>query len=371
MKLLRTLLLILASFLTWQSIQGQDLHFTLFDHAPLWVNPAYTGNFKGTFRVGGVYRDQWTYPAGVTGYKTPMAFLDIPIIRGLRPYDWVGAGLMFASDRAGTLDFGRTEFRLSAAYFFAFDKERKTVISLGGQYGTNNFGFNVTNIEDRNQLLNRLGLGGDAQTMDDLLMGAGDEQGRIDNSVTTWNAGLALRTELNETMKLNLGVSLFNLTAPNSSFRGASGPGGGGGGGGGGGIGNNNVPDDLKLPSRLLLHGNMRIALNQEWSLNPSFLYQSQRSVDEIQIQTRAGYLINPEKDVTLQAGLGYRLRDAVQLVLGAQVKDLTVGFGYDLTTSDLSNAANPSSSWEIAAMYIAKIYKEPEIPPVIFCPSF
>ena len=38
---------------------GQDTHYTLHDYAPLWLNPANTGSFSGTIRVGGIYRGQW------------------------------------------------------------------------------------------------------------------------------------------------------------------------------------------------------------------------------------------------------------------------------------------------------------------------
>ena len=50
--------MILISF-TGLTLQAQDVHFSQFYAAPLLVNPAQTGNFSGTARVGANYRDQW------------------------------------------------------------------------------------------------------------------------------------------------------------------------------------------------------------------------------------------------------------------------------------------------------------------------
>ncbi|HMZ89019.1 MAG TPA: type IX secretion system membrane protein PorP/SprF, partial [Chitinophagales bacterium] len=38
---------------------AQDIHFSQFFAAPILVNPANTGNFIGSARIGLNYRDQW------------------------------------------------------------------------------------------------------------------------------------------------------------------------------------------------------------------------------------------------------------------------------------------------------------------------
>ena len=47
---------------------GQDIHFSQFYSSPLTLNPAYTGNYEGNWRVMSNYRTQWS--AIAEPYKT-------------------------------------------------------------------------------------------------------------------------------------------------------------------------------------------------------------------------------------------------------------------------------------------------------------
>ena len=98
--------------------KAQDIHFTTWDMSPLTVNPAFAGSYLGSFRIGGIYRDQWRggFEGGAGLFTTPSAYIDAPIIRGFRKNDWVGVGVMFFSDQAGTFDLGYSATRLGAAY---------------------------------------------------------------------------------------------------------------------------------------------------------------------------------------------------------------------------------------------------------------
>jgi type IX secretion system PorP/SprF family membrane protein len=342
------------------ALRGQDLHFTMFDRAPLWLNPAHTGNFEGTFRVGAVYRDQWRSFLGSNAFKTPLLYFDAPIIRGLGKYDWIGVGGSFVSDRAGMNRFGVSGGSLSGAYHLSLDKDRRTVITLGGQWGrfSRNIDLNTDarfgdelgaelidndpgfTSPDRNPLQ---GSGG----------GVGGNNMGQQRDYTDINAGLAVRTQLNENTTLNAGFGLFHIGEPQVAFLGGG------------------SRDARKQPMRMGIHGNVQSRLNDKWSVRPTFFYQVIAGTDEIQIQTTAGYLVNPEKEVTLIFGAGYRMRDAAQVLLGVDIKDISVGLAYDVNLSDLTQATNSVGGFELAASYIGKIYKDPNVPPVIFCPRF
>ena len=92
---------------------------------------------------------------------------------------------------------------------------------------------------------------------------------------------------------------------------------------------------------------------------------------DEIILQALAGYLFNPERDITLHFGVGYRMRDALHPIIGGRYKNLTVGMAYDVNTSNLSQATNFRGGFEIAANYIVKIYKPAVIKTKVLCPRF
>jgi type IX secretion system PorP/SprF family membrane protein len=334
---IRTLLILLAGFFACESVQAQDIHFTQYNMTPLTLNPGNTGKFEGTARIGGIYRSQWTSIADTKGYGTPGLYVDAPIIRGFRKRDWVGLGANFNADQAGTLTIKRSSFALSGAYHLALDRKGNTYLSIGGQYGS----------ESRK-------LGGESRFEDQILNptsgGSADPYAMGDPKAnfSDINGGVTLSSRLNTRMDMTLGFAMFHIGEPNYSLIGGS-----------------------KWPRRSVLHGQFNAALTDKWSMSPSFMYQTMAGFDEIMLQGLAGYLLNPEKDITLHFGLGYRLRDAVNALLGMQYKDLRVGLAYDINTSDLNNATNYRGGFEIAANYIIKIYKPAKIEPKILCPRF
>lgn len=359
MKLIRPLLFLICLVFASQ-LKSQDLHFTMFDRAPLWLNPAHTGNFNGTFRVGAIYRDQWRSFLSNGAFKTPMIFLDAPVVRGLGKYDWIGVGGMFVSDRAGMNRFGISGGAISGAYHLALDKERKSVITIGAQWGrfSRNFDLDPDATFGDELAADLISndpsfTSPDRQTLEAGGGGVGNMNQGLQRDYSDINAGIAFRSQLDEKTTLNLGFAMFHIGEPQVAFLGGG------------------SQEARQLPMRMGFHGNLNAQLNDKWSIRPTAFYQTIAGASELQVQGTAGYLVNPEKDVTLRFGAGYRLGDAAQVLLGVDLKDLSVGLAYDVNLSDLTEATNTVGGFELAAAYIAKIYKEPDVPPVIFCPRF
>jgi hypothetical protein len=92
-------------------------------------------------------------------------------------------------------------------------------------------------------------------------------------------------------------------------------------------------------------------------------------------LQGLIDYLYSKEKQLVLKGGLGYRsgagIGDAIQLMLGADIKEIRVMLGYDINISPLSGASSSQGGFELAAQYIGRIYKRPNPDPIIFCPRF
>ncbi|HMR43883.1 MAG TPA: hypothetical protein PKC40_08615, partial [Saprospiraceae bacterium] len=64
------------------------------------------------------------------------------------------------------------------------------------------------------------------------------------------------------------------------------------------------------------------------------------------------------------------RLGDAVEVLLGVDYKDLRVTAAYDVNISPLNEVSNYQGGFEIAAWYIVKIFKKPDVKPAILCPK-
>lgn len=355
MKILKGLLFLFFISLAG-STNAQDIHFTQFYLSPLTTNPAYSGAFQGTVRLGGIYRDQWGSVIS-SPFRTPSFYVDAPLFM-VGKKSWVGAGMMLYSDKAGALELATSQAMLSASIHMALDKKAKSVLSIGlqGGYTSRKIDLSQGVFQDAINSGSPVGI-----TID--LMGGGD--GTFNSNYFDMNAGVLLKSQMNDKMRIEVGASFNNILTPDYHLNeGAtdtttvtSQP--------------NPDEDTWDLPGNFLMHGQFFVDLNDKWVAKPAFLFQAQSGANEIMIQGIAGYHLNEKKDMTLNFGVGYRLRDAAKFIVGMDYKQFRVGAAYDLTVSDLRDASSSAGGFELGVSYIAKIYKKPTVKPVIFCPRF
>lgn len=358
------------------SLKAQDLHYTLFNLAPVKLNPAHTGAFYGTVRAGGIFRDQW-YSIIDDEYRTPSFFFDSPVITGFRDQDWVGGGLQFVNDRAGVGNLRTSGMLLSASYHFALDRRQNKILTLGVQGGSMSKKLDVGFFNPGDQLQATLDGAGAGQSTDPVLNAGGggggggnQNNGDLNTNYLDINAGLLYRArDPRQGTDLELGVAVRHINGGDESLS----RGGGGGIGNPGNPGNpGNTPDvnnQAKRPLSLILHGRYLYPVNDVWTAEPTFLVQTMAGAkNNIILQGWAGYQFND--NIKLRGGLGYRVGDSAQILLGAVIdEDLQVGMSYDLNISQLSGVSNYQGGFEIGATYIIKVYKDPEVDPAILCP--
>ncbi len=359
MKWLKTLLAIwLTTTLTLTF--AQDKHFTLYDYSPMTLNPALSGAFEGTVRIGGIYRDQWASFVS-DQYSTPTIYGDAPII-SVRKRDWVGIGVMMMQDKAGTMELTESNFMLSAAYHLALDKRKgNTTLTLGAQGGFVQHEVNEDAgiFEDEHELGGNLGAGASEDRSAIPLMPV---------DYLDFRAGLLLKSKSDKGQNFEVGLSAGHVSQPTYAI-----------------ISNNSRRDDNKRPLRFTAHGKMDIPLGKtkrrgrgkeatpnKWSLSPSFIIQNTAKTNEIILEGWTNYLLNKEKDITLRFGAGYRMADAGAILLGMKYGDLNVALAYDVNVSDLAVAgvSKYQGGFELAVNYIFKVFKKPDVKPVIICPD-
>ena len=357
----RKLLSLFAFVLTFCSLSAQDIHFTQFYMSPMTLNPAMAGKFEGTVRIGGIYRDQYRSVINQKDidpsvknaqYKTPSIWVDAPIIRGFRKNDWVGVGIMFFSDKAGQGGLAHTGSKIGATYHLAIDKKANTVLSVGAHYGGEQ-----RKVDNGKFFFER---GYTSSTLPNNQYQAaqsGESQTNTDDKYSDIDAGVVLTSKLNKMMDFNLGFSMFHIAEPSYSLIGSTGTGTGGG--------------NTKVARRAVLHGQFNAKLTDKFSINPAFLFQTQTGGQEIALQGMAGYLFDEEKDIHLNFGVGYRMRDALQAIVGMRYKALNVGLAYDINVSNLNTVSRYRGGFELAANYVIKIFKPAIIKPKVLCPRF
>lgn len=354
-----TLLLFCLGMLA--SLRAQDLHFTMYNMSPLTLNPALTGAFEGTARITGIYRDQWSSVLS-NQFTTPSVGVDAPIIRGFREGDWVGVGGVLTSDNVGESDLQTGENLLGAAYHFALDKEGANMLTLGVQGGNVSRRLEPTanGLIFADELPEEVGGGG---------LGPGKGGDRSINEQTSYldfNVGLMFRSRLEEGDQVEVGLAFNHITQPRYSFV----NGGGGGSGPGGGGGNQNVSNDQKRPMTILAHGRYNRNLNETWSVEPSFMFQTTSGASEVIVQALAGFQLNEQYQ--FHFGPGYRFGDSGQILIGMTYEEsLRVGMSYDVNLSSVSDISRYRGGFELGASYIIKIFKDPDVKPAILCPRF
>jgi type IX secretion system PorP/SprF family membrane protein len=372
MKILKSVILLFCiGFCT--SSQAQDIHYTMFDMAPIELNPVYTGYFAGTFRVGGIYRTQWAgmsvstppslsnSPTSFTGFQTPSAYIDVPF--GIPPKDknkamksWAGVGVSFYLDQVGPVS--NIAASLSLAYHLGLGPKGNTILSFGLQGGIlqHRISGDLT-FEDQ------LVAGGGAPTTDPLFAGQDVSKTMFDMS-----AGLML-SHRGRKFGLEAAVSVNHLTAPNYSL---------------------NTPEanedgEATLPRTVIANLIGRIDLSNRLLLKPLVFFQTMLdntaqggfSAYDLNMQLLLGIHFNDLKDITLYFGGGYRASGDAIVRVGLDIKGLKFGFAYDINTQSqgLSYKTftnnNTGMAFELALSYVAKIYKVPVIRDVIFCPRF
>lgn len=329
---LKRLLLILTVTTTLGTLTAQDIHFTLFNQSPLTLNPALTGAYEGTARVGGIYRSQWSSFLASNLYGTSSFFIDAPIIRGFRKTDWVGVGAVGFNDVSGSPALRTTAQLYSLSYHLALNKEAKTLLTIGLQGG------GVTRF-----------IGKEYDTETSIKNGGKDESIQEENKkYVDINAGVMLRSAIDDASAFEIGLAFDHVNQPKYSF-GAS---------------------DAKKAMKIVAHGRYENKLTDKFSLAPTFLFQTTEGSNEIVLQGWGGYQLVP--DYKLNFGVGYRFGRDVQALLGMDVKEnLRVAASYDINTSSLNTVSKGGGGFEIGAWYIFKIYKKPSVKPTILCPQF
>ena len=336
----RLLLFCFVIMLGCGSVSAQDIHFTMFNMSPLSLNPAYAGAYKGTARIGGIYRDQWSSFLR-NQFTTPAFFVDAPIVRGFRKQDWIGVGMLTVNDQAGSARLKTSSNFLTASYHLALDKARTKILTLGVQGGS------VRRRIDQERLL----FGSAFDIEQGAFVNDPGESISQEKSSFTVNAGLLLRMQLEDNQEADIGLAVGHVNQPEYNLLSTA------------------NRDNRSRPMRITVHGRYRTMLTEKVSLTPSLLFQTTKGTNEIAAQAMAGYQI--KEDVELLAGPSFRLGDAFALMAGAQYGDLRVGVAYDFNISSLNQASNTLGGFELAANYIIKLYKKPNVKPAVLCPEF
>lgn len=311
-------------------LTAQDLHFSQYYNSPLSLNPALAGAFNGDVRLMTNYRNQWQSIS--TPYKTYAFSADMGLFKKKTKNSFIGGGISFTSDKAGTSQLSTNQVNLSIAYHVQVSGYN--TISAGIQGGFAQRSINFDNLKWDNQY-NGNSYDASLPTYEanynaNLLYT--DFAGGIQWTYTKGEKYATANNQLN----INAGAALFHINQPNISFYSFS----------------NDV-----LPMKFVIHGSSQIGLNNsKLSLVPSFLYVQQATLKNIiagclfriKLVDKSRYT-NFVKGAALSLGGLYRMGDAVIPVMQLEFAQYSLGITYDINTSGLTYASSGKGGIEIS----------------------
>ncbi len=338
---MHTIKTILFSIIVLSSpfLLAQDIHWTMYDMSPLTLNPANTGAYEGTYRVGGIYRDQFNNISDATGFRTPSAYIDSPIARGLNRNDWVGIGAILYNDQAGSGKLSTFGSFASVAYHKSLNTKATTQLTFGLQVGV---------------IQRRFDPFSNGITFEDEILAGGQitspDRDLIEDNKPFFdvNAGIALNSKLNDNIYARVGIAANHIIQPKYNLLSSH---------------------EEKLPMRIAAHGTLNFRFLESWHFTPSFLFNNFQKLNLGVFQSTIGYQFSDH--LICSVGLGYRLDDAIAPILRVDYKYFRFGVSYDMTISELSDINNNQGGFEIGVSYIIRKYKSTEVRPILFCPHF
>ncbi|MFN8261769.1 MAG: PorP/SprF family type IX secretion system membrane protein [Chitinophagales bacterium] len=301
---------------------AQDPHFSQIQYNPLYLNPAFAGvtEYGKANRLAGLYRDQWrTLPVP---YSTTTASFD-RLLKKFKKGWLLGGGASFLYDRAGDghLSIFNPNLTLNAGKYF---NKEKQLLTIGITAGITVKSLDYLGLQFDNQY--------NGSSFDPNLP-TGETFSNNNVSYPNFTLGLNFRTKIKEKSTLDVGATTSNLHQPNQNFL---------------------YFTSSKLPARHSAYAKAKVAIKDNWNIQPGVFFQNQKKANQLLINAIAEVRFSEKKDFGIGFGAGYRAigNDATIAYLSFLYKTLRVGAAYDFNVSGLRKATKAQGAFELALNY-------------------
>ncbi|MBP9070602.1 MAG: PorP/SprF family type IX secretion system membrane protein [Bacteroidia bacterium] len=306
---------------------AQDFHLSMYDAAPIFLNPAMTGLIETKMRAHAHYRTQWSAIA-FKPFTTALVSFDMPT-----KTKWSYGG-QISNMRAGLSNYNVLEIIGSGSYLLPLDKEKYHQLSLGMHLGVKQKKVEYQALTYDAQWSNASGGSFDKNLSNNETFARGTQFQEVVNF-----GALYYYSKQQSRINPFLGISGFNLTKPRETF-----------------FGGNN-----RLPMRFYMHTGVRVNVNELFYFIPKVLVMRQTNNIEQTYAIDAGYFVKGEKFYLL-AGYVYRAADANIAYVGLKKDNYIIKLGYDMNTSSLRSTSKARGAFEISLTYLGKKSKVQEI---------
>ena len=312
--------------------QAQDPHFNQYNTFASQLNPALVGNYDGSYRLAALYRQQWTSALGQSqGYRTVGADVDVSLLEGYLRHSKLAIGVGLLNDRSGTAGLDYLNANITVAYHQGFGKDGSHRLSIGLQGGY--IQKRIDNPTFADQFINH----------DQTLTTTGE---KLTNGFSNgdFSAGLYWKSNFHDRVRFGVGIGMYHIIQPSEAI----------------------------LANTVVSHGNQFrrysadfnleafIGKRRKMSLSPEFLFYQQGQSREITPGLFWAYYFQTgfRKNNSFHLGVRYRVGDAVVPMAMVEFRNIRVGFGYDVTVSNLETTTRNRGAFELSLSFIGESIK-------------
>lgn len=329
----KTIFITIVMLLLFTQLKAQDIQFSQYYKAPLYLNPAFAGATK-EHRLVLNYRNQWP--------SIPKAFSSYAFSYDVRIDKYnSGFGLLINTDRAGTAGFRANNIGLIYANKIRIGS---WVLNQGiiFSYGVRDLDFQRLVFGDQLEY--------NGPTTDDAI--------RRYNAAQYFDFGAGIMMH-NKTSWF--GYSVHHLNEPNFTL----------------------LDTESTVPMRHSIHAGFRMPLysglmkkDRVASLGPSIILKKQGQFTQIDLGSYLYY--DPVtfglwyRGIPLQQNVpGYSDHDAIVAVIGIKHKSIEIGYSYDVTISGLGTATGGAHEVSLTYLIPKNNTSRPKPQKFIPCPTF
>ncbi|MDG1730543.1 MAG: type IX secretion system membrane protein PorP/SprF [Algibacter sp.] len=287
--------------LSFQSNAQQDAQFTQYMYNMSVINPAYATAEEGILNLGGLYRTQWVGLEGAP--KTGSFFAHTPI------NDRIEVGISFTNDNIGDVV---NENNIFADFAYVLPVGIESKISFGVKAGVTLFDTNFNGFQ--------------------LQSGGASSDEAFDENISKAFPNLGIGAFF-FTDNYYLGLSAPNMLSTKHLEN------------------ENGIKATGVQNVHYFLTGGYVFDIDKNLKLKPAFMARGVKGAP-LAVDITANVLINEK----LEAGLGYRLGDAISALVNFRITpELRVGYAYDYTTTNLGDFN--SGSHEIFILFDVDLF--------------
>lgn len=326
--------MLILSLCKGNKVKAQDVHFSQFYMAPLFMNPALAGaehNLEAILN----YKNQWQSVS--EPFRTYAFAYDMRISKSKNKKGFWAAGINCFSDNDGNASLNTTEVALTIAYQVVISQY--SILGAGIQAGYAQRSIDPSSFQWGDQYDGTAynpNLSSNEPTVANSIsyadLGAGVNW-RYDNT-----SGIVNVTD-NHDLKADVGFAMFHVNQPKYSFYG----------------------DNEKLSIKYVLHGTALFCLaNSNIGFVPGIFYSMQGGATELFAGTLVRYKLRQDskytgfnKSMALSLGGYYRMGDAGVIAMLLEYSKYSIGISYDINTSGLNTASYGKGGMEISLRFV------------------